>query len=656
MTLETWRQIYFPRMRDFITLGAVQRSAEDYYVSPTGGGDGLHPDRPTTWATLFTDEDVDNLVTPGNRVHLMPGEYAGPLSITVDGSAAFPVVFSEYTDGTVTITTDPPSWSKFNTNGNDGIDTSAFETNKLWFFSVASFQVAGDDTKYIAQMDAALAEGYTGVVFAFDWWAYIEQWSTASKVRMTAIREHAREIGMTFVLSFLHTGTYTDNYYADGASAEVLAEGFPATEMRFIVQGDGTIIPDPDELGTRFNVEGIPAGETNVAAGAVWSKLVTEPTQNTYVHGSMRIKFSADYGASEARVRCIGQRTIDGVNTNVFWWWHDLADTGTDWEEVDFAFTIPDCEKFYFQIVSNGSVGSLDFDSLAFEPGGLVNVLRRDNTPFVMTSEDGLTTYEEGTDFSAVSDPLIRVAQPYGSIWHASPEMTTVGAALSEDDVVLCSYYHVGFHNNTWEVCLSDPAYRARLAVIAAALRDQFDPDEYFMYIEEIRLSGWDPACTDLGTQGEQLADLVADAAAILRAADPTKPISTWSDMFDPYHNARATTAMYVNEGSFYGSWLGLDQGIGIVNWNRQTTLVDEDDVADEDGQERWKWGLAHFAGIGNRQILAGFYDDDYDEDFEAAWVTYAQDYGYFGGMYTTWYADYDYLEDYAAVVVAAED
>jgi len=523
-----------------------------------------------------------------------------------------------------------------------------------WVFAGSSCQDEGDDTEQIAIMDAALAAGYTGVFFAFSWWAFIEQWSEASLARMTAIREHAREIGMTFVLGCMNPSNYTDNYYTDGESAEVIAEGMPATEMRFIVQGDGSIVPDPNDLDIRFNAV-VPAGNTNIAVGdSPWYVGVLDPTEHTYVHVSFRVKASVDYDDSTIRVTTIGWRTVDGVEYPTYTFQNYQQSVNADWTEINLTFNTQESEKIYFYISpsTSATVGSIDFDTLVFAPAGIMNVLRRDNTPFIMTSEDGLTTYTEGVDFENAEDINIRTAMPYGSIWHTPvPEMNKVGSALSTDDVVLCSYYHIGFYRGAWRPCYSDTVYRARLSTIMTELRNQWDPDEYSIMADEIRLSGWDPACTSLGTQGQQLADFIASIFNIIQLSDPSKTVSTWSDSFDPYHNARAVGAWYMNPGSFYGSWLGLDASMKIINWNRQKQVVDEDDNLDAGGLPRWERAIQFFRGIGHRQILAGFYDS-LDTDFEEEWVAYAQPYNYDGAMYSTFLPkDYTQLVAYLNAV-----
>ena len=78
-------------------------------------------------------------------------------------------------------------------------------------------------------------------------------------------------------------------------------------------------------------------------------------------------------------------------------------------------------------------------------------------------------------------------------------------------------------------------------------LLDRLAPDGDFMQHDEIRIAGWDAACaTRRLTCGQILADNVRRCAAILRKADPGKPVYVWSDMFDPHHNAGRTGRYYL--------------------------------------------------------------------------------------------------------------
>ena len=107
-------------------------------------------------------------------------------------------------------------------------------------------------------------------------------------------------------------------------------------------------------------------------------------------------------------------------------------------------------------------------------------------------------------------------------------------------------------------------------------------------------------------------------------------------------HNARQTGRYYLvqGDGPWHGSWQGLDKDVTIVNWN-------------SDPAKRME-SMRHFAGLGQRQILAGYYDgpiaaiDGWLKDGRAVP-------GVCGVMYTTWQHQYRDLERFAEHLQPAE-
>lgn len=524
---------------------------------------------------------------------------------------------------------------------------------KHWFFYGNSYTVANSDVVAMALIDTAKAAGYTGFMCVMSYWSRYYQWedNAAWMARMTNVRQYCADQGMEFIIS-IQPKTYIDNLPND-ANADVLAEGYPATAMRFIVQGDGTIIADPDDLDTRFATDAAPpATATTIEHDdyAYWIK-ATAPTANTYVHAHFQIKYSADYVGSGARLSCIGRKTGAAA---AYTFQKVLANTGTDWTDVDVTFSTQDCDvSIYFYISANATAGSIEFQNLEFTPGGIMNVLRRANTPFVMTSEDGLTTYEEGTDFTDAEDANIRDETQWRSA--SVPVMSKVGGALSENDVVLCSYCHAGFYYDSWYPCMSDPAFRSRMEECVQGLITQFAPDTYFLWLDEIRFMGWDPACVAKGTLGEALADYATFLTELIETLDPNKPVWIWSDMFDPWVNASPNHYPYQLPDAFTGSWEGLSSDVGIMNWNAETALVDVNNETDAGGTERYKRSFDFFHGRGHQQIYAGYYDSAVYVTRDKPIIAFAQDYGYAGVMYSTWKGDYSKLQEYLTFAKANE-
>jgi hypothetical protein len=87
----------------------------------------------------------------------------------------------------------------------------------------------------------------------------------------------------------------------------------------------------------------------------------------------------------------------------------------------------------------------------------------------------------------------------------------------------------------------------------------------------------------------------------------------------------------YAVNGSWAGSWEGLDPSVGIANWAHHL-------------QGR---NARFFADRGHKQILAGYYDgSEYPIE---QWLEATKDVpGVVGVMYTTWRNNYDDIESWA--------
>jgi hypothetical protein len=143
-------------------------------------------------------------------------------------------------------------------------------------------------------------------------------------------------------------------------------------------------------------------------------------------------------------------------------------------------------------------------------------------------------------------------------------------------------------------------------------------------------------------TAGQLLAWSVGQTLQIYRSALPGTPLFIWSDMFDPYHNAK-DNYFYV-EGSFVDSWKALPADLSIMNWNMDQLKA----------SLTWFSGLDPKQPVAHRQMIAGFYDrgngaaEATRELKEAAGIP-----GVMGMMYTTYNNDYSQLQNFATAAKA---
>jgi hypothetical protein len=322
-----------------------------------------------------------------------------------------------------------------------------------------------------------------------------------------------------------------------------------------------------------------------------------------------------------------------------------------DWTLFKVAFNTLDYDEIDLSVPFSAGPGTIWFDDITLEPVGLQNVLRRDLTPLVVTSADGSVVYQECVDFKRVEDPNLGAAPSRGDfmvssrgtfgIWHDGPPIVlTENSRIKDGDAILVSYYSPGiiYVKQQVTVSLSEPAVFDVMEDEMKRVSDAWQATGYFMNYDEIRSAGWEmqPGGAAL-TPGQILANHIKRAVEIAHKYAPEAKLYTWSDMFDPNHNAREMSEgryyYYVN-GSYAGSWEGLPKEVIIVNWNGR-------------GGESLKW----FAGRGHEQVIAGYYDADTSESVRRGidrWLLSAEGVpGVIGYMYTTWDSKYTWMSEF---------
>jgi hypothetical protein len=281
--------------------------------------------------------------------------------------------------------------------------------------------------------------------------------------------------------------------------------------------------------------------------------------------------------------------------------------------------------------VWGGTTGSLWWDNALIEEVAFLNLVRRPGAPLSISVEGGAPLVE-GTDFATLSDPLMGTV-PYAGVYdvyHTPPQLQILSPGLTNGTRLRASWSHaVTVYDDQANICVSEPATVNLLRDQAQRMQAAWGTRGYFMSHDEIRVFNWCPACQARGMDaGSMLADNVSTCAAILRQVNPGGRIYVWSDMFDPNHNAHAN--YYLARGNFTNSWSGLDSDIIVVPWYYNQRAA----------------SLQFFAGLGNRQLIAGYYDSA--PTLVTNWLNAARPYtGICGVMYTTWQNNYSDLETF---------
>jgi hypothetical protein len=530
------------------------------------------------------------------------------------------------------------------------------EPHQRWVFSFANFANEEQTAKLTALMKRAAKAGYTGMLVCDVKFEKFQLQPPDVAQRLKKFRDDCTAEKMKFIAGVTPFG-YCDMLLTNDPN---LCEGMPVRNATFVVQ-DGKLVPfddttkivnpsfeevkgnapvgwDADDPGTVSFIDDQvksdgksslrmqdPAAKRPNAR--VTQKIKVQPWH--YYHLSVMVK-TEDWTGKDMRVFGMAGAPLN-------WQVPDIQKT-MDWKRIHVTFDSQDnTEVLIYMGTWAPKAGKIWWDDVKIEPGGFINIIRRDSLPLTVTSDDGKTAYEEGKDFSAVADAKLfhDPAPGYFTIWHEPPAVTIpAGSRLKDGQKVLASYHFAtaaGKPNN-FNMCMAEPKVYDIVEKQIQWMKENGKPDMYLMCHDEIRIGGWDDSCVKSGkTPGQLLADNVRKCTAIIKKVDPGKPILIWNDMVDPFHNASKTAKdFYLVKGMapWAGSWDGLASDIGVATWMKKP-----------ESQQ-------FFEERGNQQILAGYYDADPKNIVD--WLNKTKDVkNIVGVIYTTWVGNYSDIEKY---------
>ncbi len=538
------------------------------------------------------------------------------------------------------------------------------DSGQRWIFAFANFANESRSQELVDLVKRGHKAGYNGILISDVKFDKLQLTDEAYKKRLQSFRQVCKDEGVKLAV---HVGAYG---YADMflTHDRNLAEGMPVRNATFIVR-DGKLVPF-DETTKLVNgsfeelKDGLPVGwtldepgksttidEAQKTDGKVGlcmkeAKAVVRASQKVKVEPwhyyiiSARCK-TQNWPPRGIRLQAVSSGPEGALNDQEM-----HAEKTADWKMLCSNFDSQGATEANIQFGNWDSRGGTGWwDECKIQPGGFINIIRRDDLPLTVTSEDGKTTYEEGKDFSKVEDPkFMNDPNPgYFTLLHEQPTVTIpAGSRLVEGQKVLASYHFASESGKAGQmnVCMAEPKVYPLLEEVVTWMKNNVQPDMYFMAYDEMRHAGWDDSCTKSGkTPGQLLADSVRTFTQIIKKVDPGKPISTWSDMFDPYHNASPTKKHYYmvkGDGPWARSWEGLSTDVIIFNWYNNKPN-----------------DMKFFADRGNQQILSGYYDADPKRII--AWLEMGKDLpGIIGVMYTTWVNDYSKLEEFSQAASSA--
>ncbi len=189
-------------------------------------------------------------------------------------------------------------------------------------------------------------------------------------------------------------------------------------------------------------------------------------------------------------------------------------------------------------------------------------------------------TYEEGRDVAPIADPKMgRVPWPGAyDLWHEPPEVRLPpGSRIADGDVVRADYYHMAtIYGFQVTASLTEPAvFDIVHGQLASLRRECRRPTRSAAGCWATTRSASTAGTRHRGRAAARPARPWPTTSAAVHddalAIDPDAALYTWSDMFDPHHNAaERTDPYYLVNGDWSGSWEGLPPAVTILNWNHQ--------------------------------------------------------------------------------------
>jgi hypothetical protein len=510
-----------------------------------------------------------------------------------------------------------------------------------WFYVSQNLWVDQNVTNVLALMQRAAQAGYTHMLINDSKFCRLATMDAHYFNNLGLIKQAATNLNLEVVPTVFPVGYSNDLLFNDPN----LIEGMPATNALLVVSnGLALIQPDPPVVfpGGDFSNLALWSWKDSTVVADNGTARVTNPNgANARIVQQLTVKPFRQYHIS-VQVKATNfvvapQVLVLGGGLALNYNYLGVQPTqGWTTHHAVFNSLTNTTVNVYFG-VWGGTTGSLWWDNAAIEEVAFLNLIRRPGAPLTLTAEGGAPLVE-GTDFATLTDPLMGSVPWAGSydVYHTPPQLQILSAGLTNGTRLRASWSHaVTVYDDQANICVSEPATLSLLRDQAQRMQAAWGTRGYFMSHDEIRVFNWCAACQARGLDaGAMLADNVRTCAAILRQVNPGGRIYVWSDMFDPNHNAHAN--YYLARGDFTNSWTGLDSDIIVVPWDYDQRAA----------------SLQFFAGLGNRQLIAGYYDSA--PALVTNWLNAARPYtGICGVMYTTWQNNYSDLETFEQLLAS---
>ncbi|MEM6803876.1 MAG: T9SS type A sorting domain-containing protein [Bacteroidota bacterium] len=310
-----------------------------------------------------------------------------------------------------------------------------------------------------------------------------------------------------------------------------------------------------------------------------------------------------------------------------------------DWTEIRIAFNSLNATEVNLGLgVFGGQSGKLWFDDVEIIDAPFLNWLNRTDLPKSLIHNT--QELDLGIEIEDPVDPLLGQSVFTGNYdcQHLPPAIRNLpNSPVQDEDSIFVNGYHAiitgpgGQVSGSW----NHPEMFSKMRQIHEKLFNDFQPDGFHLNYTEIRAGGWEPLDLQFATAGAALAHSIGAAIDSIKVVAPGTEIYFWSDMVDPFHNARVN--YYQVNNTLDQAWTSLDpDDVIIIPW--------------WEGEKISNLGpssLAFFDSLNFKQIIGGFYDADIQDNFNR-WNTAARGItNITGSMYTTWTKDYSKIGNF---------
>lgn len=504
-----------------------------------------------------------------------------------------------------------------------------------WIYVSKNLAVDKSLTEIKQIMTDGQAAGYDHILLADSKFSRLADMNAHYFQNVEKVKQLAATHGFEIIPALFSIG-YSNDLLSRDAN---LIEALPVKETPLVVQGGVARVDDPaaPKLPPDFSdwkkwgfhdpniisEHGVArATDTKGKNARISLKLKVQPWRQYHV--SVKTK-TQDFHA-KPEIKVLGDRQLN---------WERISVKPTqEWTVQHAVFNSENNTEvaLYFGVWGGGA-GTLWWSEPRLEETAFLNMPRRAGCPLTITLASGSgTPLKEGTDFEPLKDTLLGQTPWPGEFdtYHQPPLLKT---KLPDGTKLRASYYAAQtVYDHQAMICISEPKTMELLRDQAVRMHKLWGAKGYMMSHDEIRVMNWCEACQKRHlTPGQMLAENVRACAQILREVNPGGRVYVWSDMFDPNHNA-VKGPYYLVNGDLTGSWEGLDRDIIILPWY----------------YEKRDESLKFFAGLGNKQIIAGYYDSRPER--AADWMKAARENApdsVIGIMYTTWERKYGDLKPF---------